>query len=69
MANTLFKCDECGCDKFAARQVVRLDVYVNGRGEYIENVTDEPYDSGVPYGPFECAVCGKEWDTLPIDRG
>ena len=57
------KC-ECGCDKFYAKQIVRMDILVNGRGDFIENATDYPEDAENPYGPFECVVCGREYETL-----
>lgn len=60
------KCKYCNGDTFFARQVCRLDVIVDGNGEFLENAHSDAaqaiYDSEKPYGPYQCCGCGAEYD-------
>lgn len=70
------KCQICGTEKFIAHQLFRADVFVNGNGNFDENIGDNLeshiYDAENPYGPFTCACCGAEYaeldGTAPIAR-
>ncbi len=71
-AEARYRCPSCGSERFIGHQVIRADVYVNGYGEYEDNLPGgleaNIYDSGTPYGPFTCAKCGREFDELPDNR-
>ena len=66
----------CGNDQFYAHQIVRTDVIVNGNNVFESNplsmnrdtgMVEEffsIYDSEPPYGPYECTVCGREYEEL-----
>ena len=58
------KCPICGCPEFLAHQIVRVDVVVNGDGDFIENVPGGVYDAEKPYGPFTCCSCGWTFSEL-----
>ena len=59
---------KCGCNRFYAHQVVRMDVICDGDGEFADNlevgVEAAIYDAETPYGPFQCVQCGAEYDEL-----
>lgn len=60
-------CKVCGNDEFYAHQLVRMDIVCNGEGAFISGVHNSPldiYDTGKPYGPFTCTLCGAEYDEL-----
>ncbi len=58
----------CGGNRFIAHQLIRADIVVNKRGEFEENLPggleSNVYDAEMPYGPFTCDNCGKEYDEL-----
>ena len=60
------KCKYCQSERFYAHQLCRLDVIVDGSGDFLENVHEDVrndiYDSEKPYGPFQCCGCGAEFD-------
>lgn len=63
------KCKYCGGERFTAHQLVRMDVIVDGDGEWVQNLHEDDfaqniYDSERPYGPFQCCGCGAEYDEL-----
>lgn len=59
---------KCGCNKFYAHQVVRMDVICDGDGYFYDNIEEgieaAIYDAELPYGPFQCVQCGAEYDEL-----
>ena len=68
------KC-KCGCDKFVAHQVLYADVLVDSENNFESNwdtLHGRPcnsadkaiYESERPYGPYTCAACGTEYDSL-----
>lgn len=61
------KC-RCGCDRFYAHQVCRMDVIVDADNDFIENpggdAAEAIYDAGDPYGPYQCVECGAEYASL-----
>ena len=60
----------CGNDKFYAHQECRVDVVVDEDNTFLENLIndkdlgDSVYDSGTPYGPYQCTECGKEHEEI-----
>ena len=60
-----FQC-ECGATTFTGRQKCYHDIFVDGYGNFTEDVTVT--DSGNPYGPFYCVVCGKEYEDIPPNK-
>lgn len=64
-----YRCPFCGSERFIGHQLIRADVYVEGNGEFDENLPGgleaNTYGSGHPYGPFTCDKCGHEFDELP----
>lgn len=60
------KCKHCGGEEFFAHQVCRMDIVVDGSGNFLKNfhkdATQDIYDSEKPYGPFQCCRCGAEYD-------
>lgn len=63
------KCKHCGGEQFVGHQLVRMDILVDGNGDYIDAVHPEDpgidiYDSEAAYGPFQCCGCGAEYDAL-----
>jgi len=63
------KC-KCGCEKFYAHQVCRVDIVVDGDNSFLDNLIsdkelgDSVYDSGTPYGPYTCTECGTVYSEL-----
>ena len=70
------KC-KCGNNQFFARQIVRVDVIVDGDGNFIDNAGKKRkdgsrdckvYDSENPFGPFKCTEFGytikQIWDQF-----
>lgn len=61
-------CKRCGCAVFYAHQIVRMDIFCDGDGNFEENISANPaadiYDSEPPYGPFTCRDCGAEYENL-----
>lgn len=61
-------CRKCGCTVFAAHQICRLDVIVDGdnnwEGNAGETTQDSIYDSEKPYGPYTCLNCCEEYAEL-----
>jgi|TARA_Y100000034_G_scaffold131097_1_gene191055 DNA-directed RNA polymerase subunit RPC12/RpoP len=62
---------ECGNNKFYAHQQFRANITVDG-SNFFDDVTGNSldlsiYDTGEPYGPYECTKCGKAYDELPED--
>lgn len=60
---------KCGCNRFYAHQVVRIDIICNEYGEFDDNIYKDDieasiYDAERPYGPFQCVECGAEYDEL-----
>lgn len=63
-------CKECGCSIFFGHQVCRLDILVSGlTGDFYDNMPGgiSIYDSGNPYGPFQCTGCGSVYEELKGD--
>ena len=62
------KCKHCGGEQFIAHQVCRMEILVDGEGDYIDGVHKDIsldiYDSEPAYGPFQCCGCGAEYDVL-----
>lgn len=61
------KCAKCGNDEFYAHQRVYMDVVVDVNNTFIRNISDVEssiYESEVPYGPYTCTKCGREYDSL-----
>jgi len=63
-------CCECGGVEFSAHQVCRMDIVVNGYGDFERALNGDEggasiYDAENPYGPFTCLSCGKEYYELP----
>lgn len=65
------RCKHCNGERFTAHQVCRLDVIVDGTGEFLENAHKDAaqaiYDAETPYGPFQCCGCGAEYDGNILD--
>lgn len=65
---TKMKCEHCGGELFVAHQICRLDVLVDGTGQFVDGVHKDIaldiYDSEHPYGPYQCCGCGAEYDAL-----
>jgi len=61
-------CEE-GCSKFIARQRCYHDIIVDNDNNFIQNDAlpgqSSIYESEIPYGPYTCVKCGKEYDELP----
>lgn len=55
----------CGSTEFIGHQVCHHEVFVNTDGTFEDNKCI--YDSKVPFGPFQCTRCGKEYENLPDD--
>ena len=58
---------KCGCQQFAAHQIVRMDVVVDPNNDWIRNLTNDStciYDAEEPYGPYSCMKCGAEYASL-----
>lgn len=62
------KCKCCGGEQFVAHQEVRMEILVDGNGSYKagihKDISYDIYDSGNPYGPFQCCGCGAEYEEL-----
>lgn len=62
------KCKHCGGEQFIGHQLARMDILVDGDGDYIDGVHKDIsldiYDSEPAYGPFQCCGCGAEYDAL-----
>jgi len=62
------KCKHCGGDEFVGHQIVRMDVLVDGSGDYIDgihkDISYDIYDAEPAYGPFQCCRCGAEYVVL-----
>lgn len=62
------KCKYCGGEQFVAHQICRMEILVDGEGDYIDGVHKDIgldiYDSEPAYGPFQCCGCGAEYDVL-----
>lgn len=62
------KCKHCGGESFIGHQLVRMDILVDGDGDYVDGVhKDISYDitdSEAAYGPFQCCGCGAEYNAL-----
>lgn len=61
------KCKYCGCENFIGHQVTRMDVLVDGEGEFVSNLPggfSNIYASEKPYGDFTCCNCGAEYEKL-----
>lgn len=60
------KC-KCGCDRFFAHQLLRVEIIVDGKGYYEEDagktLADSIYDAET-YGPYTCVECGAEYEDL-----
>lgn len=60
------KC-KCGCDRFFANQLLRVEVIVDQYGVFDNNAGDtlesSIYDSET-YGPYTCVKCGAEYEHL-----
>lgn len=54
----------CGNDEFYAHQVVRMDIIVDKDNYFVKGLENGIYDSEIPYGPYTCTKCGKEYDEL-----
>ncbi|MBQ3570206.1 MAG: hypothetical protein IJA20_05970 [Methanocorpusculum sp.] len=59
----------CGCNRFYAHQQLYADVIVDGGNNFIGNGVDDNLsnsisESGKPYGPYTCIMCGREYDDL-----
>lgn len=65
-------CKYCGSDKFTAHQICRMDIIVDGSGDFLGNISDDIasdiYDHEQPYGPFQCCGCGAEYDGDNIEN-
>ena len=60
-------CKSCGCSTFLFLQICRADILVSGlTGEFCGNMPGgiAIYDTGNPYGPFQCTGCGAVYDEL-----
>lgn len=60
-------CKSCGCSTFLGHQICRADILVSGlTGEFCGNMPGgiAIYDTGNPYGPFQCIGCGAVYDEL-----
>ncbi len=60
-------CKSCGCSTFWGHQICRADILVSGlTGEFCGNMPGgiAIYDTGNPYGPFQCTGCGAVYDEL-----
>lgn len=60
------KC-KCGCTRFYAHQVCRVDVIVDKDNNFQGDITEgqvSVYDAEEPYGPYTCMKCGAEYDSL-----
>jgi len=65
----MLKCPKCGStESFAAHQIVRMDIVVDGNNEFVMPLCGENkesasiYDSETPYGPYTCTKCNQEFD-------
>lgn len=62
------KCKHCGGEEFVAHQICRMEILVDGEGDYIDGVHKDValdiYDSEPAYGPFQCTGCGAEYGVL-----
>lgn len=62
------KCKICGSETFIAHQQCRMDVFVNGEGDFESDMPggceSAIYDAEKPYGPFTCNRCGAEYEEL-----
>ena len=62
------KCKHCEGEQFVAHQVCRMEILVDGKGDYIDGVHKDValdiYDSEPAYSPFQCTGCGAEYDEL-----
>lgn len=62
------RCKCCNGTRFIAHQVVRMDVMVDEKNNFIGNLfggaESHIYDAGTPYGPYTCTDCGAEYDEL-----
>ena len=60
------KC-KCGCDRFFAHQLLRVEIIVDEIGCFDDDVGDtleeSIYDSET-YGPYTCTNCGAEYEEL-----
>lgn len=60
------KC-KCGCDRFFAHQLLRVEIIVDENGCFDDDVGDtleeSIYDSET-YGPYTCVECGAEYELL-----
>ncbi len=57
----------CGNTEFNAHQVCRMDVVIDGFGNWLENRPNDQsacYDADNPHGPFTCTKCKKEYEEL-----
>ena len=55
-------CPVCGGTRFCAHQVAYRDVIVNEDGLFLKDAGI--YESSDPYGPYQCVVCGREFESL-----
>ena len=56
------RCRRCKSERFIASQKVYMDVLVDGNGFFKEDLDIKEAEN--PYGPYTCAVCGTEYESL-----
>ncbi len=59
----MFICKNCGHSMFVAHQVCYHNVLVNGAKFF--QADRGVYESEKVYGPYQCDLCGKEYEDLP----
>ncbi|RGO65945.1 hypothetical protein DXB08_28890 [Hungatella hathewayi] len=62
----------CGNNKFHAHQIVQCSIIVDEDNRFIKNITNGKnpsiYEPGVPFGPYTCTSCGRQYMTLMDDE-
>lgn len=62
------RCKKCGCPEFIAHQRIYTDIIVDGDNNFLKNNSLDDsvsiYEHESPYGPYECCLCGQEYDDL-----
>jgi len=62
-------CGNCGCNRFTAKQICRVNVIVDDTNTFLDNqeptMHESIYDAENPFGEYTCVNCYETYDSLP----